>query len=136
MISDIKTKALCDTMKDGRGIIDEAKEYVDTEPGKYFHVVMAAKFQPDFKDVLRMEIAHAKSGFRTYQIVTNPPKHMLTDPENEGELCFGSPGIPVSILLGRNYRPVPGQRDTVTVKLFLDNKEISTKELLVRGTAS
>lgn len=31
-------------MKDGRGIIDEAKEYVDTEPGKYFHVVMAAKF--------------------------------------------------------------------------------------------
>lgn len=136
MISDIRTKAICDTLKDGRGIIDEAREYVDAEPGKFFHVVMAAKFKPDFKGVLRLEVTHAKSGFRTYTIVASPPKHILEGSDNEVDLCFSSYGIPINILLGRNYRPVPGQCDTVTVKLFLDNKEISTKELLVRGTAS
>lgn len=136
MITDIRIKAMVDCMKDGRGIIEEGREYVDTEPGKYLHVVVAARFQPDFSGVLRLEIAHAKSGFRTYQIVTPPPKHLLQNKESDGELCFGSPGIPISAVLGRNYRPVMGQRDSVTVKLFLDNKEIASKELPVRGILS
>lgn len=61
MITDIRIKAMVDCMKDGRGIIEEGREYVDTEPGKYLHVVVAARFQPDFSGVLRLETLMPKA---------------------------------------------------------------------------
>lgn len=136
MISDIRTRVIVDGLKDGRGIIEEGKEYVNTGAGMYFHVIVAANFQPDFRGTLRMAIAHSMSDFKTYQIVPNPPRHLLEYPEFEGELCFGSPGIPLPILLGTSGS-VESSRSTVSVTLFLDNKEISHSEFpVIKGSFS
>lgn len=136
MIKDIAVKVRSDVEKEAYGVMENVKDYVDTEPGKYFHVIFSAVFPKDFDGKLRVEISHPKNGFKTYHIVNNPPKEVLAQIEEGDALCFGSPGIPISKLLGWTYRPVMGQIDYVNVKLFLDNHEIVNKDFPVRGTFS
>lgn len=136
MISDITTKVRVDCRKNAIGIMDGTTEYVDTEPAKYFHVVFCAKLNPEFNGKLRMEVNHQNSGFFTYDIINNPPKYMLMELNPDDMLCFGSPGIRISRLLGENYRAQLGQCDYVNVKLYLDNREIVNKDFIVRGTFS
>jgi len=136
MITITTTKVRVDCKKDGYGVMDGTTEYVDTEPGKYFHVIVQASLSPDFDGKLRLEISHPRSGFRTYDIVNNPPKQVLESLEPDDEMCFGSPGIRIGRLLGENYRAPVGERDFVNVKLFLDNKEIENKDFVVRGCFS
>ncbi len=136
MIKNITIKVRVDCRKDAYGVMDGTKEYVDTEPGKFFHVIISAAMSPDFNGKLRLEISHPRSGFHTYDIVNNPPKSILESLEPDDEMCFGSPGIRVSRLLGENYRVPVGQRDYVNVKLFLNNQEIENKDFVVRGCFS
>ena len=77
MITDITIKVRADLQEEAFGSMENTKEYVDTEPGKYFHVIITAKFSQDFEGKLRLEISHKRSGFMTYEIVNNPPKGML-----------------------------------------------------------
>ena len=136
MITDITIKVRADLQEEAFGSMENTKEYVDTEPGKYFHVIITAKFSQDFEWKLRLEISHKRSGFMTYEIVNNPPKGMLAQLGPDDIMCFGSPGIRISRLLGQNYRPPLVQRDYVDVKLYLDNKEIESKSFAIRGSFS
>ena len=136
MITDITIKVRADLQQEAFGSMENAHEYVDTEPGKYFHVIVTAKFPRDFEGRLRLEISHKRSGFMTYEIVNNPPEGMLDQLGPDDMMCFGSPGIRISRLLGQNYRPPVGQRDYVDVKLYHDNREIVSKSFVVRGSYS
>lgn len=136
MISNIITKVRVDSKKDAYGVMTGTTEYVDTESGKFFHVIIQASFTPDFDGKLRLEISHPRSGFRTYEIVNNPPKHVLESLEPDDDMCFGSPGIRIGRLLGEDYRAPLGERDFVNVKLYLNNKEIENKDFVVRGCFS
>ena len=136
MITDITIKVRADLQEEAFGSMENAKEYVDTEPGKYFHVIITAKFSQDFEGKLRLEISHKRSGFMTYEIVNNPPKGMLAQLGPDDIMCFGSPGIRISRLIGQNYRPSLVHGDYVDVKLYLDNKEIESKSFAIRGSFS
>ena len=136
MITDSTIKVRADLQQEAFGSMENAKEYVDTEPGKYFHVIIAAKFSRDFEGKLRLEISHDRSGFKTYEIVNNPPKGMLAQLGPDDMMCFGSPGIRISRLLGQNYRPLFALQDYVDVKLYLDNREIESKSFGIRGIYS
>ena len=72
MITDINIKVRADLQEEAFGTMENAKEYVDTEPGKYFHVIITAKFTRDFEGKLRFEISHKRSGFMKYVNVNNP----------------------------------------------------------------
>ena len=63
MITDINIKVRADLQEEAFGTMEKAQEYVDTEPGKYFHVIITAKFPQDFEGKLRLEISHKRSGF-------------------------------------------------------------------------
>ena len=136
MITDITIKVRADLQEDAFGSMENTKEYVDTEPGKYFHVIITAKFSQDFEGKLRLEISHKRSGFMTYEIVNNPPKGMLAQLGPDDIMCFGSPGIRISRLIGQNYRPPLVHGDYDDVKLYLDNKEIESKSFAIRGSFS
>ena len=136
MITDITIKVRADLQEEAFGSMENTKEYVDTEPGKYFHVIITAKFPRDFEGKLRLEISHKRSGFMTYEIVNNPPKGMLAQLGPDDIMCFGSPGIRISRLIGQNYRPPLVHGDYVDVKLYLDNKEIESKSFAIRGSFS
>ena len=136
MITDINIKVRADLQEEAFGTMENAQEYVDTEPGKYFHVIITAKFTRDFEGKLRFEISHKRSGFMKYVNVNNPPEGMLAQLEPDDIMCFGSPGIRISRLLGQNYRPPLVQRDYVDVKLYLDNKEVESKSFAIRGSFS
>ena len=136
MITDITIKVRADLQEEAFGSMENTKEYVDTEPGKYFHVIITAKFTRDFEGKLRLEISHKRSGFMTYEIVNNPPKGMLAQLGPDDIMCFGSPGIRISRLIGQNYRPPLVHGEYVDVKLYLDNKEIESKSFAIRGTFS
>lgn len=136
MITDITIKVRADLQEEAFGSMENTKEYVDTEPGKYFHVIITAKFPLDFEGKLRLEISHKRSGFMTYEIVNNPPKGMLAQLRPDDIMCFGSPGIRISRLIGQNYRPPLVHGDYVDVKLYLDNKEIESKSFAIRGSFS
>ena len=136
MITDITAKVRADCRKEALGIMDGATEHVDTEPQKYFHVVITASFSPDFHGVLRLEISNKRSGFYTYQIMDNPPREMLAKLEPGDRLCVCSPGIRVGRMIGDCYRSKAGEPDYVNVRLFLDNEEIVNKDFAVRRTCS
>ena len=136
MITDITIKVRADLQEEAFGSMENTKEYVDTEPGKYFHVIITAKFSQDFEGKLRLEISHKRSGFMTYEIVNNPPKGMLAQLGPDDIMCFVSPGIRISRLIGQNYRPPLVHGDYVDVKLYLDNKEIESKSFAIRGSFS
>lgn len=136
MITDITIKVRADLQEEAFGSMENAKEYVDTEPGKYFHVIITAKFSQDFEGKLKLEISHKRSGFMTYEIVNNPPKGMLAQLGPDDIMCFGSPDIRISRLIGQNYRPPLVHGDYVDVKLYLDNKEIESKSFAIRGSFS
>ena len=53
MITDINIKVRADLQEEAFGTMENAQEYVDTEPGKYFHVIITAKFTRDFEGKLR-----------------------------------------------------------------------------------
>ena len=124
MITDINIKVRADLQEEAFGTMENAQEYVDTEPGKYFHVIITAKFPRDFEGKLK------------YVNVNNPPKGILAQLKPDDIMCFGSPEIRISRLLGQNYRPPLVQRDYVDVKLYLDNKEIESKSFAIRGSFS
>ena len=136
MITDITIKVRADLQEEAFGSMENTKEYVDTEPGKYLHVIITAKFSQDLEGKLRLELSHKRSGFMTYEIVNNPPKGMLAQLGPDDIMCFGSPGIRISRLIGQNYRPPLVHGDYVDVKLYLDNKEIESKSFAIRGSFS
>ena len=136
MITDITIKVRADLQEEAFGSMENTKEYVDTEPGKYFHVIITAKFTRDFEGKLRFEISHKRSGFMKYVNVNKPPKGMIAQLEPDHIMCFGAPGIRISRLIGQNYRPPLVHGDYVDVKLYLDNKEIESKSFAIRGSFS
>ena len=89
MITDITIKVRADLQEEAFGSMENTKEYVDTEPGKYFHVIITAKFSQDFEGKLRLEISHKRSGFMKYVNVNNPPKGRLAQLEPDDIMCFG-----------------------------------------------
>ena len=135
-ITNITTKVRVDSMKNAYGVMDGATDYVSADSNKFFHVVILASFAPDFNGKLRLEISHPKSGFRTYEIVNNPPRQMLKTLEADDKLCFGSPGIRVERLLGQNYKLSSEEADYINVKLYLNNETVVTKDFAIRGMFS
>lgn len=135
-MTNITTKVRVDSKKNAYGVMDGATDYVSADSNKFLHVVISASFAPDFNGKLRLEISHQKSGFCTYEIVNNPPRQMLANLNEDDELCFGSPGIRIERLLGRNYKISAGETDYVNVKLYLNNETVATKEFAIRGMFS
>lgn len=136
MITDITTKVRVDDQMKAFGSMENTREYVDTDPGKYFHVIFEAKFPHDFDGRLRLNISHKRSGFMSSEIVNNPPKEVLAQLDPDDMLCFGSPGIPIYRLLGRNYKLPFGLWDYVDVSIYLDEEEIESKSFVVGGNFS